>query len=100
MNPKRGQPASALLERVSEEKLGRLLLENSDERNPALPPSLAGKTFSTTRELATAVRDALRALREPERELSVRRVFQALRIAVNDEFSALDTFPAQSPSLP
>jgi len=91
MNPERGLPASALLEKVSEEKLRRLLLENSDERNPALPPSLAGKTFSTTRELATAVRDALRALGEPERELSVRRVFQALRIAVNDEFSALDT---------
>jgi len=28
----------------------------------------------------------------PEVEKSIRRTFQALRIAVNDEFSALDTF--------
>ena len=92
MNPERGSPASSLLKKLSAEKLGRLLLENSDESHPALPSNLAGKEFSTTRALAGAVRAALPSLREEERELSVRRVFQALRIAVNDEFSALDTF--------
>jgi 16S rRNA (cytosine1402-N4)-methyltransferase len=98
MNPERGSPASVLLQKLSPEKLARLLLENSDESNPALAPRLAGKTFPTTRALADAVRAALPSQREEERELTVRRVFQALRIAVNDEFSALDTFLRNLPA--
>ena len=92
MNPERGWPARMLLEKLSAERLTRLFLENSDESNPELVSRLAGRTFRTTLELAGAIRDALPTLKEEERELSVRRVFQALRIAVNDEFSALDTF--------
>jgi 16S rRNA (cytosine1402-N4)-methyltransferase len=92
MNPERGFPASVLLEKLSPEKLARLFLENADESNPALASSLAGRTFSTTLALADAIRAALPMQKEQERELSMRRVFQALRIAVNDEFSALDTF--------
>ncbi|MFZ1217982.1 MAG: 16S rRNA (cytosine(1402)-N(4))-methyltransferase RsmH [Chthoniobacterales bacterium] len=92
MNPDRGSPASLLLEKLSPEKLGRLLSENSDMSHPALAASLAGRKFPTTRALAEAVRAALPSLKEAERELSVRLVFQALRIAVNDEFAALDTF--------
>ena len=61
-------------------------------RTPARSPSaLAGKAFATTSSLATAIRAALPRLKEEDSDLSVRRVFQALRIAVNDEFSALDT---------
>jgi 16S rRNA (cytosine1402-N4)-methyltransferase len=92
MNPQRGQPASALLARAKAADLTDLLIENADEPQAALLASaLAGKKFDTTSELAAAIRNALPRLQPADKELSVRRVFQALRIAVNDEFSALDT---------
>ena len=94
MNPQRGLPASALLERIQTDALAELLVENSDEPHAAaLAPVLAGKSFATTTALSAAVRAALPSRIKPEdAELSVRRVFQALRIAVNDEFTALDAF--------
>ena len=98
MNPERGSPASLLLQKLSPQKLSRLLLENADESNPALTTSLAGRTFSTTRALADAIRTTLTSQKEEDRELSVRRVFQALRIAVNDEFSALEIFLRNLPA--
>src|SRR5205823_11602170 len=51
--------------------------------------ALAGKAFATTTSLAAAIRAALPRVKKNDSDLSVRRVFQALRIAVNDEFSAL-----------
>lgn len=93
MNPQRGQPASVLLENISVEKLATLLDENADEPHAAaLAPALAGKSFNSTKALTTAIRAALPRVNKDEADLSVRRVFQALRIAVNDEFSALETF--------
>jgi 16S rRNA (cytosine1402-N4)-methyltransferase len=94
MNPQRGQPASSLLEHSQPGKLAELLKENADEpRAELLAPALAGKTFATTRALAEAIRRALPvAILDEEREDTIRRVFQALRIAVNEEFSALDMF--------
>jgi 16S rRNA (cytosine1402-N4)-methyltransferase len=98
MNPQRGSPASVLLQKLSAEKFSRLLLENADESNPALASSLAGKKFQTTRALSDAIRAALFGQKDEKRELSVRRVFQALRIEVNDEFSALETFLRNLPA--
>ncbi len=93
MNPQRGQPASVFLEKITAEKLATLLAENADEPRAALlAPALAGKAFVTTKALASAIRVALPRVNKDEVDLSVRRVFQALRIAVNEEFSALDTF--------
>ena len=100
MNPQRGQPASALLERIRPEALAKLLAENADEPHAsALAAALAGQPFSTTAALASAVRAALpHHLCDDAHDLSVRRVFQALRIAVNDEFSALESFLRHLPA--
>jgi 16S rRNA (cytosine1402-N4)-methyltransferase len=68
-----------------------LLQENADEpRASELADALAGKFFATTRSLAAATRAALPRLGKDDLDLTVRRVFQALRVAVNDEFSALE----------
>jgi len=69
-----------------------MLTENADEpRASELAPALAGQSFATTTALADAIRAASPRLKKDDADLTVRRVFQALRIAVNDEFSALDT---------
>ena len=99
MNPQRGQPASALLEKIRPDALATLLVENADEPHAAtLAPALAGKVFATTTSLAAAIRAALPRMNKEDSDLSIRRVFQALRIAVNDEFSALDTFLRNLPA--
>lgn len=92
MNPGRGVSAADWLARVSPEKLAQALHENSDEpRAESLAEALAGKRFEMTVDLADAVRAAVRADDETV-DLTVRRVFQAVRIAVNEEFVALDSF--------
>ena len=99
MNPRRGQPASAFLAKIKSDALATLLVEYADEPHAAaLAPALAGKTFATTKSLATATRAVLPRLNKDGCDLSIRRVFQALRIAVNDEFSALDTFLRNLPA--
>ena len=93
MNPGRGQPASALVKRIRPEALALMLAENADEPRAAeLARVLAGHDFPTTLSLANGIRNALPGVNREEVALTIRRVFQALRIQVNDEFSALDTF--------
>jgi len=100
MNPQRGQSATALIERTPAGKLAELLLENADEpRAELLATALAGKHFATTRAFAEAVRRALPgSVLDEERENTIRRVFQALRIAVNEEFTALGMFLRNLPT--
>jgi 16S rRNA (cytosine1402-N4)-methyltransferase len=99
MNPQRGQPASAFLARIRPDILEKTLSENADEPRAAiLAAALAGRTFETTTALAGAIRAALPHLNKEDVELTIRRVFQALRIAVNDEFSALETLLRNLPA--
>jgi 16S rRNA (cytosine1402-N4)-methyltransferase len=93
MNPGRGLSAEDWLAKVSAEKLAGAREEHSDElRAESLGHALAGRRFSNTLAFAQAIREAIRVSDEDERELTVRRVFQAVRIAVNEEFTALDAF--------
>ena len=100
MNPQRGQPATVLLERISADALAILLEENADEPHArALAGVLAGRKFPTTTALAHAIRRVLlRKVTDEDLDNSIRRVFQALRIAVNEEFSALDSFLRNLPA--
>ncbi len=99
MNPRRGQSASELLQRTNATDLAAMLKDNSDEPHAAvLAEALAGRPMATTAPLALAIRAALPRTKEEEVTLSVRRVFQALRIAVNEEFTALETFLRNLPA--
>jgi 16S rRNA (cytosine1402-N4)-methyltransferase len=99
MNPQRGLSARDYLSKLDAGKLEALLDENADEpRAKLLAQTLAGADHATTRSLATAIRAVLPVkCDDDEKEASVRRVFQALRIAVNEEFTALDAFLRQLP---
>jgi 16S rRNA (cytosine1402-N4)-methyltransferase len=93
MNPQRGEPVSAILAKLSPEALTEMLRQNADEpRADQLAAALAGQSFVFTQPLVRAIHAALPKQGPTEADLTVRRVFQALRIAANDEFSALETW--------
>lgn len=99
LNPERGQPASALLKTLSIDALIKILRSNSDEPHAeAIAKAVHAKReqIGTTTVLADTVRKALsgtyRVDSEKEVERSIRRTFQALRIEVNEELSALEQF--------
>lgn len=96
MNPARGLSASDFIRRSEARKLATLFRESADEPLcEELAAQLAGRTFLTTQSLVHAVK-TLSGL--PADDDTVRRVFQAIRIAINDEFSALEAFLRHLPS--
>lgn len=109
LNPKSGQPASALLKTVSRDELEELLVEHSDE--PYFEPIAQaistrikkGIAIETTTQLKQIITDALQFLPESMRNEDIKkacqRTFQALRIAVNDEFGVLETFLEKLPDV-
>jgi 16S rRNA (cytosine1402-N4)-methyltransferase len=88
LDPTRGRSAADLLASINEQKLAEGLDEFSDEpRAVEIAAALVqARPLRTTTDVARVVRSVTAA----QAEDTIRRVFQALRILVNDEFGALD----------
>ena len=108
LDPDQGTQASMLLLSLTRPQLRDLLVDNADEPL-ALPlaTALQGQYLETTTQLAELVRATAAAAlprkmpddeREAETRKTLQRTFQALRIAVNDEFGVLDRFLALLPA--
>ncbi len=108
LNPDEGEPASALVQQLNERDLANLIYEYGEER---FSRRIARKIvevrrttrFETTGQLADLVRRCVPRPRQKGRHKPMidpaTRVFQALRIAVNDELGALDRFLALLPGV-
>ncbi|MFT5388376.1 MAG: 16S rRNA (cytosine1402-N4)-methyltransferase, partial [Candidatus Omnitrophota bacterium] len=99
LNPKRGQSAAEFIRTQDGDQLEYLFRKNSDE--PRAKRIAAGifnnkDTIHTTTDLSELIAQTLD--NKPVADCtkatvtSIRRVFQALRIAVNDEFTVLEQF--------
>jgi 16S rRNA (cytosine1402-N4)-methyltransferase len=99
MNPEEGEPASDLVHRLNERDLANLIWQYGEERFSRriarrIVETRKRQPIETTSQLADLVRQCVpRPRRQPGRKPPIdpaTRVFQALRIAVNDELKALD----------
>ena len=95
MDPTRGEPASQLLARLDEESLALMLQTNADEPHAQLVAGLLKRqpietTHAIERLIRVGLNLALPDLPKADVKMSVRRTLQALRITVNDEFTALE----------
>jgi len=107
LNPKSGKAASVLLKTISQDRLEEILIENADEPHfepiaNAIKTHLSkGLVIETTTQLQKIIAEALEFLPQSDRKEDIKkscqRCFQALRIAVNDEFGVLDKFLEKLP---
>jgi 16S rRNA (cytosine1402-N4)-methyltransferase len=109
LNPGKGESAAQMLSHIEESELATILRDFSDEpRAEEIAHAIIGarreEPIRSTFGLARAIRSALLRSRrltkgaEDEISDSIRRVFQALRIMVNDEFGALENLLRVLPS--
>lgn len=103
MNPERGVSARDWLKRCRPDKLARALADGSDEplaeEIAAILVDLSERELmDTTEQLRHAIESVLpNGIPDDERRSTLARVFQAIRIAVNEEFNALDAFLRRLP---
>lgn len=99
MDPTRGESAAALIERLDERELGKLIQRLGEEpagRRIARAIKRADEAPATTGALRAAVHRAVGPRRGRKHDPST-LTFQALRIAVNGELDELDDLLAQLP---
>ncbi|MDO5423237.1 MAG: 16S rRNA (cytosine(1402)-N(4))-methyltransferase RsmH [Eubacteriales bacterium] len=109
MNPRKGISAAERLKHISQEELQGMLIENADEPyaeeiSRAVTGKLRkGREIATTTQLKETIEEALAFVPEKERKEAVKkscqRVFQALRIDVNQEYEALYAFLEKLPGV-
>ena len=108
LDPSSGVTGAERLRQLGQDELENMLTENADEPYAqqiaaAICRREAGAGIETTRQLATAVEEALGFLPEKERKAAVKkscqRTFQALRIDVNSEFEVLYEFLEKLPGV-
>jgi 16S rRNA (cytosine1402-N4)-methyltransferase len=104
MNPLVGEPASEYLARLNQNQLAQILTDFADETHAqqiakALIKKKPKTTFQMTEAIRSAVSNFSSHIRKQEGDLPFRRAFQALRIAVNEEFSSLEYFLKDIPTL-
>ncbi len=96
LDPTRGEPASSLVRRLHERDLADLFHEYGEERHSRriarkIVAARQEAAITTTGQLADLVRSCVPRSRGHPIDPAT-RVFQALRIAVNDELGALERF--------
>ncbi len=103
MNPLKGLSAAEWIAKVSLPELEQQLSENADEPQAgplsrAILQAQSRSPLTTTQGLVAVIRRNLPNSSEATSNATVQRVFQAIRIAVNDEFGALDALLRQLPT--
>lgn len=91
MDQSAGRTAGDVLNSSSEEELARMFAANGEQRfaSRIARAVVAARPLSSTAELAEVVSNAIPARARPRKGHPARRVFQALRIAVNEELDLL-----------
>ena len=101
LDPSVGETAAALLNRLSEAELARLLFEYGEERHARRIARVIvrRRPLHRTGDLVAAVRAAVPRAAWPRRLHVATKTFQAVRMAVNDEPGALRQGLTQAPRL-
>jgi 16S rRNA (cytosine1402-N4)-methyltransferase len=101
MDPSSGGTAAALVNRLAEPELARIILEYGEEPHARriARAIVRRRPLARTGDLVAAVRGAVPRAAWPRRLHVATRTFQAVRMAVNDEPGALRNALAQAPAL-
>jgi 16S rRNA (cytosine1402-N4)-methyltransferase len=103
LDPSRGQPARTLVNRLPEKELADIFWQYGEERYSRriarrIVEARQEAPIETTAQLAELVRRCVPRFRGQRHSIDpATRVFQALRIATNDELGALERFLAAVP---